>query len=341
MTTEIWHSLADVPQDGRASVVSLGNFDGVHRGHQAVLARVVDVAHARGDRAVAVTFDPHPLAIHQPERPPTLITGLDDRLERMAVTGLDGILVIHYTLDFAQQTAEEFVRTWLVEGLRASGVVIGHDTTFGKGNLGHAATMRELGESLDFTVEVLDWAGVENGTDRRWSSTWVRELLEAGRIAEAAAILGREHRVRGDVVHGDALGRAIGFPTANLDVYAGMLPATGVYAGWLSVLSGEGSVDGASLMGRRFAAAISLGVNFTVGGTELRVEAHIIDAPVPNAPVSTAPVSTYRAIDIYGAKVALDFVERRRGMKDFGSIDVLKVALGEDVVWCREVLERS
>jgi riboflavin kinase/FMN adenylyltransferase len=323
MSTELWYSLDDVSDDDRASVVTLGNFDGVHRGHQAVLTHVVDVAHARGDRAVAITFDPHPLTVHRPDRPPALITGIEDRIERIASTGLDGILVIRYSAEFAEQTGEEFVHTWLVNGLRASGVVIGHDTKFGRGNTGHTTTMIDLGERFGFSVEVIDWAGVSNGTDRRWSSTWVRELLEAGHVAEAATILGREHRVRGVVIHGDALGRTIGFPTANLKVSAGMIPGSGVYAGWLTIVEPGESVDGAAFLGSRFAAAVSLGVNLTVGGRDLRVEAHLPDAP---------------DFDIYGAEVALDFVDRRRGMLDFGSLDALKVGLAEDVVWVKQVL---
>ncbi len=323
MTTAIWHGLADVPADGRGSVTTLGNFDGVHRGHQAVLGRVAELARERGERSVAVTFDPHPLAVHRPDSPPTLITGLEDRLERMAATGLDAILVVPYTLEFADQTGEEFVRDYLVDGLRASGVVIGHDTKFGHSDSEHAGRLRELGGEIGFSVEVLEWAGVTNGTDRRWSSTWVRELLETGRVREATEILGLPHRIRGTVVHGDDLGHQIGFPTANLDAYAGMLPAHGVYAAWLTVVGADGSADGAASEGRRFAAAVSLGRNLTVGGKDLRVEAHLPDAP---------------DFDIYGAKAAIDFVDRRRDMKDFGSIEALKVALGEDVTWLREVL---
>jgi riboflavin kinase/FMN adenylyltransferase len=320
--TDTWHSLADVPEDGR-SVVTLGNFDGVHRGHQAVLARVVEEARARGDRSVAITFDPHPLAVHRPEAPPTLITGLEDRLERMAATGLDAILLVPYTLDFARQSAEEFVETYVVDGLRASGVVIGHDTTFGRGNTGHADQLRGLGERLGFTVEVLDWAGASNGDERRWSSTWVRELLDSGDVARAADILGRPHRLRGTVIRGDALGRRIGFPTANLDVIAGMIPAHGVYAARLTVLDSGGNADAEAIAGRSYPAAVSLGFNLTIGGTELRVEAHLPD--VPDA-------------DLYGAVVALDLVDRHRDMQDFGSIEALQTALGEDVAWLREVL---
>jgi riboflavin kinase / FMN adenylyltransferase len=320
--TDTWHSLADVPEDGR-SVVTLGNFDGVHRGHRAVLERVVQEAKAKGDRSVAITFDPHPLAVHRPSSPPTLITGLEDRLERMAETGLDAILVVPYTLDFAQQSAEEFVHAYVVDGLRASGVVIGHDTTFGRGNTGHAAQLRELGGRLGFSVEVLDWEGVSNGDERRWSSTWVRELVNEGKVAEAADVLGRSHRLRGTVTRGASLGRRIGFPTANLDVTAGMIPAHGVYAAWLTVLESGGSADAEAMAGRPYAAAVSLGVNLTVGGTDLQVEAHLPDLP---------------DADLYGATVALDFVDRRRDMRDFGSIEALQAALGEDVAWVRGLL---
>ncbi|MCJ7827432.1 MAG: bifunctional riboflavin kinase/FAD synthetase [Demequinaceae bacterium] len=323
--TTIWHSLVDVPADGRASVVTLGNFDGVHRGHQAVLTRVAGEARACGERSVAITFDPHPLAVHRPESPPTLITGIEDRLERMGETGLDAILVIPYSLEIAAQTGEEFVRAYIAKGLRASGVVIGHDTKFGHDDTGHVDKLREFGGELGFTVEVLEWEGASNGAERRWSSTWIRELLEAGRVAEAAEILGRPHRVRGTVVHGGSLGHRIGFPTANLDVYAGMIPSHGVYAAWLSVLSSEGSPDGEAMVGRRFAAAVSLGRNLTVGETDLRLEAYLPDAP---------------DFDIYGARVALDFIDRRRDMMDFGSIEALQVALGEDVAWLRETLPR-
>jgi riboflavin kinase/FMN adenylyltransferase len=324
--TEVWRSLAEVPSDFGPTVVTLGNFDGVHRGHQAVLATLVADARAAGRRSVAVTFDPHPQAVHCPENPPTLITGIEDRVERLAATHLDGVVVIHYTLEFAHQTPEEFVRSCFVEGLRAATVVIGHDTTFGWGNVGHADTMRELGAELGFEVEIVEWAGVSNGSDRRWSSTWVRELLDAGDVAGAARILGRPHRLRGQIVAGDALGREIGFPTANLATYAGMIPAHGVYAGWVTILEPGSSGDAAALGGRALPAAVSLGVNATVGGTDLRVEAHLIDI---------------EGVDLYGARVALDLVDRRRDMQKFGSIDELTAALTEDVEWCRVVLAQG
>lgn len=321
---QIWRSLEDVPADFGPTAVTLGNFDGVHRGHQAVLAQMVADARARGHRAVAMTFDPHPKAVHDPEHPPVLITGLSDKLDRLAETGLDGVLVVPYTLDFASQTPQEFVRRWLVEGLSAATVVVGADTKFGRGNSGDVETMQALGLTLGFHTEVVDDAGAMSDSGRRWSSTWVRELLDNGRMQDAADVLGRPHRLRGIVVHGAKLGRQIGFPTANLDLCGGMVPRHGVYAGWMTVLDGRGNPHAAAIAGERLATAISIGINYTVGTETLRVEGFAID----------------RAdLDLYGAEVAFDLVDWRRPMLDFGSLDGLKDALAADVDWTREVLQ--
>ncbi|BDZ61422.1 bifunctional riboflavin kinase/FMN adenylyltransferase [Demequina sediminis] len=319
---QVWRSLAEIPDLGPA-VVTLGNFDGVHRGHQAVLGAMVEDARARGHVALAMTFDPHPKAVHDPAHTPELITGLDDRLERLAATGLDGVLVVRYTLDFARQTPEEFVRDYLVSGMRATSVVVGRDTKFGRGNAGDVETMRGLGAELGFEVEIIDDACALSESGRRWSSTWVRELLDEGDLPAATEVLGREHRLRGTVIHGDALGREIGFPTANLDHTAGMIPRHGVYAAWLTVLDARGNANAGRLADVRLPAAVSLGMNYTVGGTDLRIEAYVIDAT---------------GLDLYDAEVALDLVEWRRPMLDFGSLEALIAALGEDVDWSRERL---
>jgi len=319
----VWRSLAEVPRGLGPAVVTIGNFDGVHRGHQAVLERMVADARARGQVAIAVTFDPHPKAVHDPAHQPELVTGVVDRLDRLAATGLDGVLVVEYTLAFASQTAEEFVRDYLVDGLAAACVVVGHDTRFGRGNAGDVGTMRALGEQYGFAVEVVDDACAISESGRRWSSTWVRELLERGDLPGAAEVLGRPHRLRGRVVHGDKLGREIGFPTANIQVEAGMIPRHGVYAGWLAVADPRDNHGAASLVGQPLPSAVSLGHNYTVGGTDLRVEAFVID---------------HAGLDLYDTEVTLDLVAWRRPMLDFGSLDALIVALGEDVEWCRSVL---
>lgn len=322
----IWRTLAEVPSDLGPTAVTLGNFDGVHRGHQAVLERMVAQARAEGRQAVAVTFDPHPQLVHDPGHPPVLITGLADRLDRLAATGLDGVLVIDYTLDFAQQTPEEFVQTWLVDGLNAASVSVGGDTRFGRGNAGDIETMRELGDALGFTVEVVSDAGATSDSGRRWSSTWVRELLDAGDLVAAAEVLGRLHRLRGVVVDGDKRGREIGFPTANLEVSGGMIPRHGVYAGWMRVLNGRGNDRADSLVGQQLPTAISVGLNYTVGGEDVRVEGFVMGR---------------EGLDLYGAEVAFDLVQWRRPMLDFGSLEALTDALAEDVAWCRDILQND
>lgn len=320
----VWNSLAEVPQDLGPTTVTLGNFDGVHRGHQAVLSRMVADARARGEQAVAMTFEPHPKAVHDPDHPPVLIMGIEDKLDFLGQTGLDGIIVVPYTLDFAQQTPQEFVHAWLVDGLHAKRVVVGRDTKFGRGNAGDVDTLRALGQTMGFEVEVIDDACAISESGRRWSSTWVRELLEDGKLDEAAEVLGRPHRLRGTVVDGDKLGRTIGFPTANLDVHSGMIPRHGVYAGWVTVLEAG---DGESPTGPQagpMPAAISIGFNYTVGSEGLRVEGFVIDGS---------------GLDLYGAEVAFDLVRWRRPMLDFGSLEALTDALGSDVAWCRDVLQ--
>lgn len=321
---QVWRSLADVPANLGPTAVTLGNFDGVHRGHQTVLKRMVAEAHSHGRKAVAVTFEPHPQVVHDPAHPPVLITGLADRLDRLAQTGLDGVLVIDYTLEFAQQTPKEFVQTWLVNGLGATSVSVGGDTRFGRGNAGDIGTMRELGEALGFTVDVVSDAGATSESGRRWSSTWVRELLDSGDLVAAADVLGRPHRLRGVVIDGDKRGREIGFPTANLAVTGGMIPRHGVYAGWMNVLDGHGNDRAAALIGERLPTAISVGLNYTVGGEDVRVEGFVIG---------------HTGLDLYGAEVAFDLVQWRRPMLDFGSLEALKDGLAEDVAWCIAALQ--
>ena len=317
-----WRGLSDVPAGFGPSVVTIGNFDGVHRGHRMVLGRMVADAHAAGGSSVAVTFDPHPARIHRPDDAPPLITGLADRLELLEQTGLDAVLVITYTAEFARTTAEDFVREYLVEGLGASTVVIGRDVRFGRDNAGDLATMVALGGRHGFTVEVIEDVHGEVDPARRWSSTWVRELLAAGEVADAALILGRPHRVRGVVVHGDARGRTLGFPTANLGPDSvGFVPADGVYAGWMRRVGHPPEAPDGYLP-----VAISVGTNPTFGGAGRRVEAHVPDRT---------------DLELYGEEVVLEFVTRLRGMWRFDSVDELVVQMTDDVDRTREALARG
>ncbi|QZN84534.1 bifunctional riboflavin kinase/FAD synthetase [Cellulomonas sp. C5510] len=326
-----WTDLAQVPADFGPSVVTIGNFDGVHRGHVGVLTRMVADARAAGARSVAVTFTPHPQQVHRPETAPPLLTGDEDRLELLGQTGLDAVLLLTYTLEFAQQTAEEFVRRYLVDGLHARTVVVGRDVRFGRGNAGDLATMTELGERFGFGVEVIEDV-VPDGSEvrelgdaladplrRRWSSTWVRELLEAGDVRQAARVLGRPHRMRGTVVHGAKRGRELGFPTANLAPGSdGMVPADGVYAGWLRRPAvAPGSPDAV------LPAAVSVGTNPTFDGARRSVEAYVLDRT---------------DLDLYGEQVVVEFVERLRPTLRFDSVDALVARMHQDVEGVRGVL---
>lgn len=322
-----WNDLSDVPADFGPSVVTIGNFDGVHRGHVSVLSRMCADARVAGARSVAVTFSPHPLQVHRPESAPELLTGDEDRLELLAQTGLDAVLMLTYTLEFARQSPEEFVVRYLVGGLRAQTVVVGRDVRFGWQNSGDLSTMVDLGRRHGFTVEVIEDVAPDDGAlddalSRRWSSTWVRESLEVGDVVQAARVLGRPHRMRGVVVHGDARGRELGFPTANLAQEAtGMVPADGVYAGWLRralVPDGDGHV------GEVLPAAISVGTNPTFDGVQRRVEAYVLDRT---------------DLDLYDEQVVLEFVERLRATERFSSVDDLLVQMHADVEQVRQVLD--
>lgn len=322
-----WTDLADVPDGFGPSVVTIGNFDGVHRGHVSVLTRLVADARAAGARAVAVTFTPHPQQVHRPDQAPPLLTGDPDRLELMAGTGLDAVLLLPYTLGFARQTPAEFVERYLVGGLAARTVVVGRDVRFGWENSGDLSTMVELGRRYGFTVEVLEDvvpepSASEGADHRRWSSTWVRELLGAGDVAGAAHVLGRPHRLRGVVVHGDARGRELGFPTANLATDAtGMVPADGVYAGWLRRLTAPGAP--AAEATDVLPAAVSIGTNPTFAGLRRRVEAYVLDRT---------------DLDLYDEEVVLELVDRLRPTERFESVEALVEQMHHDVDRARALL---
>ncbi|WP_172120912.1 bifunctional riboflavin kinase/FAD synthetase [Actinomyces faecalis] len=331
---EVWYGPEQVPPalsapGGPGSVVTVGVFDGVHRGHRALLGRVVqrarDLAGLQPDRqaplAVALTFDPHPVLVHRPQSHLPMVASLADRLELLAATGLDAVLVVHYTLDFAQQSPQGFVRQWLEGLLGARVVVVGDDVRFGRGNSGDAATLEGIGREDGLGIEIVRDVLAPSG--RRWSSTWVRELIEAGDVEAAAQVLGRPHRLRGTVVHGLRRGRELGFPTANLQAAtAGVVPPDGVYAGWLVRSPSGGDVSGARQ--ERLPAAISVGTNPTFDDVpERTVEAHVLG----------------RAdLNLYGEVVVIELVARLRPMLAFDALEPLLTQMRADVADAARVL---
>lgn len=338
-----WSGLEEVPAGFGPSVVALGNFDGVHRGHTSVLRAVVARARALGAQAVAVTFEPHPLAVLRPQAAPPLLTTLRRKLELLEETGLDAVLVLPFTAELASWPPERFVADVMVGALGASVVCAGRDARFGRNGAGSLETLRDLGRDHGFeTVALEDVHGDGHGDgrgdghgaqdddgERRWSSSWVRELLTAGDAAAAAEQLGRPHRVEGVVVHGDHRGRELGYPTANLGQVEVLVPGDGVYAGWLVRLdlAGASDAEAAARGGRVLPAAVSIGTNPTFDGLERRLEAHALVGSEASA-----------QLDLYGERVGVDVVELLRPTLRFDSVEALVEQMDADVVRCRQVL---
>ena len=314
-----WTGLSAVPAGFGPSVVTIGNFDGVHLGHQGLLGTVVAAARKRGLPAVAVTFEPHPVAVLFPDRAPAVLTTSEHRLDLLAACGLDAVLVLEFTREFAQWSPERFVAEVFADALHAQLVLVGADTRFGYRNSGDVDTLRQLGAVHGFEVGVVGEVRPDDEPDRRWSSTWVRELLAEGDVAGAARVLGRAHRVTGVVVHGDHRGRELGYPTANLSPDAvGQVPADGVYAGRLVRPELPAGAPDAVLP-----AAISVGTNPTFDGLERRVEAYVLDRT---------------DLDLYGERLAVEFVERLRPTLRFDGVEALVAQMALDVARCRELL---
>jgi riboflavin kinase/FMN adenylyltransferase len=294
------------------SVVAVGNFDGVHPGHQAVLkeARRLEP----GLPLVVVSFWPHPLQVLHPDAPPLLLTSLDGRIERLKAAGADRVEVIDFTREFAAKTPAEFVRD-VIAPLQPARVVVGENFRFGAGAKGDVASLRAAGAALDppFAVTALPLVKFE---DEETCSTRIREALAAGDVRHAAEHLGRPFRFRGIVVHGDHRGRALGFPTANLAVPPGMaIPADGVYAGYL--YTGPPATAG------KQPAAISVGSNPTFAGAARRIEAHVIGRD---------------DLDLYGELVTVEFTDRIRDMARFAGPAELTAQLAADVAATRRLV---
>lgn len=304
----------EVPPGYGPSVVAIGKFDGVHAGHRAVIRRLRQVAAESGMRTVAVTFDRNPLAVLRPDRCPENVVTVERKLELLSELDLDATLLLTFDAELAARSAEDFVTSILVGALRVSTILVGEDFRFGRGGAGTPQLLRELGPEYGFTVEVVDDVFLD-GSDRRVSSTWIRELLMDGDVTTAARVLDRNVDVRGEVVHGLKRGRELGFPTANLSASVdSFVPADGVYAGWL--------IDHET--GLRHPAAISVGTNPTFDDVlERQVEAHVLGET---------------DLDLYGHDVTVEFVERLRGMVAFEGIEKLKSQMAADVTDAERVL---
>jgi riboflavin kinase/FMN adenylyltransferase len=309
-----WQGLDDVPGSWGSCVVTIGVFDGVHRGHQRIVARAVQIAAERSLPVVVVTFDPHPDEVVRPGSHPPFLSTARRRAELLAGLGVDAVCMLPFTYEFSQLGPDEFVRAVLVERLHAAVVVVGENFRFGHRAAGDVLLLADLGGKYEFTAEGVPLLAEADVTI---SSSRIRELLEAGDVAAAARYLGRRHRVEGVVVRGHQRGRALGYPTANLETPPHTaLPADGVYAGWLATLDPDGR------QAERWPAAISVGSNPTFDGRDRIVEAYALDRD---------------DLDLYGARVAVDFTQRLRGMVKFDAVPELIEQMRRDVDAARAV----
>ncbi len=288
------------------SIVVIGNFDGVHKGHQQVLNRAKEIA---GDeKIIALTFDPHPVSIFAPERAPTLLTILSDKIELLKIHNADQVAVIKFTKEFAAMEPEEFVNKVLLEQLKATTVIVGQNFTFGFKAAGNVAT---LAQHPEFKTIVLD---LQSNAEEAISSTRIRSAIVNGDVESAREMLTRPHRLDGIVVHGEKRGREIGYPTANLGNIDGQtIPADGVYAGWLTV-----GID-------RWPAAISIGTNPTFEGVRGRqVEAYALDQV---------------GLDLYTKPATIEFGWRLRETLKFDGLEPLLQQMAKDCAEARRLTE--
>jgi riboflavin kinase / FMN adenylyltransferase len=306
---KLWRDVAEVPADLGPTAVVIGNFDGVHLGHQHVLARARELADERGLTLVAVTFDPHPMAVLRPEHAPVMLTSVEQRAELLAATGADAVLALPFDKDMAGWSPDEFAQRVLVDALHAAVCVVGANFRYGFRAAGDVACLAAYGAEHGFSAEGI----ALDGGPQVWSSTYVRTCLASGDVSGAAEALGRPYAVRGVVVKGDQRGRELGFPTANVPATTAA-PADGVYAGWLTRRD----------TGETYPAAISVGTNPTFDGVVgRRVESYVIDRT---------------DLELYGVEVEVAFVERLRGMVAFDSVEALITQMNADVDLTRELL---
>lgn len=305
-----WHGLSSVPSGWGHCVVTIGVFDGIHRGHQSIIADAVRLARERQVPSVLITFVPHPSEVVRPGSHPPVLTSIVRRAELVEQLGVDVFCALPFTLDFSKMAPNEFVHHALVDRLHATEVVVGENFRFGHKAAGDVELLGRLGRTFGFTAHGI---ALLTESDTPLSATYVRSCVTAGDMVTAARVLGRPHRVDGVVERGDQRGRELGFPTANLrtDAWAAV-PADGVYAGRVVRLDEWGRTVAGPPLGP---AAISVGTNPTFEVRQRRVEAYILDFDA----------------DLYGATVGIEFDERLRGMEKFASIEALVQQMHADV----------
>lgn len=308
---QLFRNLDEITQPFERAVITIGNFDGVHMGHQALFHAVLEKAEARSGKALAMTFEPHPLKLLKKDGSPPLITMLPQKIELIEKAGIDALIVVPFTKEFAGTPARSFVADILIKKLGVDTLVVGPDYSFGKGREGNVESLAKLSEELGFTLSVLPWIEALAPDGERISSTRIRDLVQKGQVAEARKLLSRDYQVRGTVIHGhNRGGRLLGFPTANLAPEDELIPAFGVYA--VTVEIGGALHRGVANVGR----------NPTFGDAGVSIEAHVLDF----------------SADLYDRAIKVNFVARLRGEVKFSSVDELKEQIAKDIRRARKIL---
>ncbi|HRS97944.1 MAG TPA: bifunctional riboflavin kinase/FAD synthetase [Smithella sp.] len=307
----IFKAIEDVTKDFCGCFVTIGNFDGVHLGHQFICRTLAVQAREAETKSLVITFDPHPKMILHPDiRPFYLITTLEEKLALLKDCGVDGVLVIPFSLDYAKMTAGEFVQDFLVNRLKIKKIVIGHDYTFGHSKKGNSDYLMYCGRRLRFDVEVVE--AFNMGGDVI-SSTVIRQLILQGNFPKVSAFLGRHYNVAGQVVSGRGRGVELGFPTANIEPEKELLPPAGIYAAFVNA------------QGKRYMAALNIGQKPTFADYTFTFEVHLLDF----------------SGDLRGQIIQTEFVEKMRDIIKFGSPEALKKQIAADVEKARFVLSKS
>ncbi|MEM7618147.1 MAG: bifunctional riboflavin kinase/FAD synthetase [Pseudomonadota bacterium] len=304
---KIFKSLGEIPDSAKNAVIAIGNFDGVHCGHQALIKKAKEVAKENNLQVGVLTFEPHPRALFQPSQPPARLTPANLKAQRLQKENIDILVSLDFDWDFASQSAEVFIQNILKDGLNAAHIIVGHDFHFGQMRKGTAETIKDAGLNIDIVAPVKD------SQDRIISSSRIREYLKTSEIDKANDMLGWEWEIQGEIVQGDQRGRELGYPTANVMLRDTLHPAYGVYACYVQI---EGEKEWLK-------AATNIGIRPMFEVAEGQVEAHILDFP-------------FR--EIYGKTLRIKPVARIRSEAKFNSLDELIEQMGKDCAKAKNIL---
>ena len=303
--------LEEIDNPFHNAVITIGNFDGVHIGHQALFHEVMEKADILGGTSIAMTFEPHPIRVLKNNGHPPLITPYHQKIELIDKTGIDVLICIPFTHEFAAITAKEFVLDILLGRIGMQAIVVGKDYTFGKNREGNLNLLKSYAEAFDFEVDVVDWIPVSNNIPSRISSTRIRELLIDGKVREAHKLLGRHYQVSGMVTPGrNRGGKLLGFPTANIKFKEELFPKNGIYAVTVDCL------------GKKHQGVANIGYSPTFDDNELTVEVHILDFDE----------------DLYGKSIIVKFIERLRDEIKFSGVSELSQQIAQDCLRARDIL---